>query len=125
MRGNPIQRDIQGSIRFDPQLEISPFALFRGFKGGRPPLLVDVRPAPGGMSFSGAIPWSGPSWLPPDGAEAVLFDDDGALAIGIARRLQAAGFSGVRSLFGGLALYDFSLDPAVVGEERFLSGPSS
>ncbi len=125
MRRNPPSGDIPGDIRFDPQLETSPFALFRGFKEGRPPLLVDVRPTPGRLSLSGAIPWSGPSWTPPDGAEVVLFDDDGALAIGIARRLQAAGFSGVRSLFGGLTLYDFSLDPAVVGKERFLSGPSS
>jgi hypothetical protein len=125
MRRNPPLGDIPGDIRFDPQLEISPFALFRGFQEGRPPLLVDVRPAPGRMSFSGAIPWPGPDWTPPDGAEVVLFDDDGALAIGIAQRLQQAGFSKVRSLFGGLALYDFSLDPAVVGEERFLSGSSS
>ena len=52
----------------------------------------------------------------------VLFDDDGAGSIEIARRLQTAGFLQVRSLFGGLALYDFSLDPVVVGGERFLSG---
>jgi hypothetical protein len=121
MRRNPIQRD----IRFDPQLEISPFALFRGFKEGRPPRLIDVRPAPGRLSFGGAISWPGPDWTPSNDAEVVLFDDNGALAIEIARRLQEAGFSAVRSLFGGLALYDFSLDPAVVGEERFLNGPSS
>lgn len=106
-------------LQFDPQAEVSPFALFRALKEGRPPLLVDARPAPGALTLTGAIPWPGPEWTPPDG-EVVLFDDDGALAPEIARR-----YPGVRSLFGGLALYDFSLDPAVVGEERFLSSSSS
>jgi hypothetical protein len=104
----------------DPRMEISPFALFRALKEGRPLLLVDVRPAPGALTLEGAIPWAGPEWVPPAGAEAVLFDDDGPLALGIARR-----YPGARALFGGLDLYDFSLDPAVVGEERFLSSSSS
>jgi hypothetical protein len=121
MRRNPLP----GDIHFDPQLEISPFALFRAFKEGQPPVLVDVRPAPGRLTFLGAIAWPGPAWTPPEGVEVVLFDEDGAGSIEIARGVQAAGFSRVRSLFGGLVLYDFSLDPAVVGEERFLSGSSS
>jgi hypothetical protein len=104
----------------DPWMEISPFALFRTLKEGRPLLLVDVRPAPGALTLAGSIPWPGPEWIPPAGAEVVLFDDDGALAGEIARR-----YPGSRALFGGLELYDFSLDPAVVGEERFLSSCSS
>jgi hypothetical protein len=107
-------------LQFDPQVEVSPFALFRALKEGRPPLLVDVRPAPGALSLAGAIPWPGPEWTPPADREVVLFDDDCALAGEIARR-----YPGARSLFGGLELYDFSLDPAVVGEERFLSNCSS
>jgi 3-mercaptopyruvate sulfurtransferase SseA len=50
----------------------------------------------------------------------VLFDEDGAAALESARRLQAAGHPRVRALFGGLALWDFSLDPQVVGEETYL-----
>ena len=106
-------------IRFDPQLEISPFALFRRMTEGDAPRLVDARTAPGASSFAGATPWPGTGWSPPD-TDVVLFDDDGALAREAARRLQGEGYARVRSLFGGLALYDFALDPTVVGEERFL-----
>jgi hypothetical protein len=110
-------------VRFDPRLEISPFALFRALAEGRPPLLIDARTVPGAAgaaSFAGASPWPGPDWSPPD-ADVVLFDDDGALAGEAARRLQGGGYGRVRALFGGLALYDFALDPAVVGAERFLA----
>jgi hypothetical protein len=106
-------------IPFDPRLEISPFALFRRMTEGHPPLLIDARTVPGSPSFAGASPWPGAGWSPPD-ADVVLFDDDGALAREAARRLQEEGYARVRALFGGLALYDFALDPAVVGEERFL-----
>lgn len=106
-------------IPFDPRLEISPFALFRALAEGWRPLLVDARPAPGSLSFAGAVPWPGADWIPPD-ADVVLFDDDGDLAREAARRLQEEGHARVRALFGGLILYDFALDPAVVGEERFL-----
>jgi hypothetical protein len=106
-------------IRFDPQLEISPFALFRALTEGRRPLLIDARTMPGAPSFAGAAPWPGADWSPPD-ADVVLFDDDGSLAGEAARRLQGEGHARVRALFGGLALYDFALDPAVVGAERFL-----
>lgn len=105
---------------FDPQAEVSPFALFRALKEGRPPLLVDARPTSGALTLAGAIPWPGPEWTPPSGREVVLFDEDGKLASEVARR-----YPGARALFGGLELYDFSLDPAVVGEERFLSSCSS
>jgi hypothetical protein len=107
-------------FQFDPELEVSPFALFRSLKEGRPPRLVDARTAPGALTLAGAIPWPGPEWTPPAGEDVVLFDEDGAVALKIARYLQEAGFQRVRALFGGLALYDFALDPAVVGAETFL-----
>ncbi len=34
--------------------------------------------------------------------------------------MQAAGWSHVKALFGGLDLWEFALDPAVVGAETFL-----
>jgi rhodanese-related sulfurtransferase len=106
-------------IPFDLRLDVSPFALFRALVEGRRPLLVDVRLAPGASSFAGAVPWPGAGWSPPD-ADVVFFDDGGTLAREAARRLQDQGFPRARALYGGLALYDFALDPAVVGEERFL-----
>jgi hypothetical protein len=86
-------------IPFDPRLDISPFALFRRMTEGNPPRLVDARPVPGASSLAGAVPWP---------------------AREAARRLQGEGYARVRVLFGGLELYDFALDPAVVGTERFL-----
>ena len=105
---------------FDQRLELSPFALFRRLKEGDPPLLVDVRPSPGRLSFQGALPCPGPEWSPPRDRDVVLIDDDGTLARERAAALQEAGWTTVRSLFGGLDLYDFALDPEVVGTERFL-----
>jgi hypothetical protein len=120
------RKPVSGDIRFDPELEISPFALFRSFKEGRPPVLIDVRPAPGMRGFARVPPRPEPAGdAPEEGEVVVLFDLDGSIAPGIARRLQAVGFPRVRSLFGGLELYDFSLDPAVVGDERFLKEPST
>jgi hypothetical protein len=107
-------------VQFDPQLEISPFAVFRRLREGRPPLLIDVRPEPGPLSLRGAIPYPGPDWSPPTDADVVLFDDDGATAVDGARHMQAAGHPNVKALFGGLELYEFSLDPEVVGEETYL-----
>jgi hypothetical protein len=107
-------------VQFDPQLEVSPFALFRRMKDGDPPLLVDVRPAPGRLSLQGAVPYPGPEWSPPRDRDVVLLDDDGAVAIEGARHMQAAGWPNVKALFGGLELYEFSLDPEVVGAETFL-----
>lgn len=108
--------------RFDPDLEISPFALFRRMKEGDPPLLVDARPSPGRLSLAGALPDPGPEWSPPRDLEVVLIDDDGTLACQRAAAFQSAGWTKVRALFGGLDLYDFALDPGVVGSERFLVG---
>ncbi len=104
----------------DPEVEITPFALFRRLRQGEAPLLVDVRPAPSGLSFRGAVRRGAPDWRPPAGRAVVLFDDDGSGAREHARRLRAAGHD-VTSLFGGLRLYDFALDPGVVGEERYLA----
>jgi hypothetical protein len=108
-------------VQFDPQLELSPFAVFRFLREGRPLLLVDVRPEPGALTLRGAVPYPGPDWSPPADADVVLFDDDGALAVDGARHMQAAGWPRVKALFGGLELYEFSLDPEVVGEETYLA----
>jgi hypothetical protein len=108
-------------VQFDPLLEISPFALYRRLKDGDPPLLLDVRPEPGGrLNLQGSLPYPGPEWSPPADRDVVLFDDDGAIAVDGARHMQSAGWPRVKALFGGLELYEFSLDPEVVGEETFL-----
>lgn len=107
-------------VQFDPQVEMSPFTLFRRLREGDAPLLVDVRPGPGRLSLSGAIPYPGPEWSPPADRDVVLFDDNGAAAVDGARHMQAAGWPRVKALFGGLDLYEFSLDPQVVGEETYL-----
>jgi hypothetical protein len=109
------------AVAFDPGLDLSPFALFRALAEGRPPLLIDLRTERCGPTLAGALPEPGEDWRPPTEAEVVLFDaDGGGAARAAARRLQAAGCPRVRALFGGLALYDFALDPEVVGGERFL-----
>ena len=107
-------------VQFDPLLEVSPFILFRRLKEGQAPLLIDVRPEPGRLTIQGAVPYPGPDWSPPADQDVVLFDDDGATAIDGARHMQAAGYPRVKALFGGLDLYEFSLDPEVVGQETFL-----
>lgn len=107
-------------VQFDPQLEVSPFVLFRRMKEGKAPVLIDVRPQPGAVTLAGAIPYPGPEWSPPADEDVVLFDDDGSIAIDGARHMQAGGWPRVKALFGGLELYEFSLDPEVVGEETFL-----
>lgn len=107
-------------IDLDPEVEITPQALFRDLEEGRAPLLVDVRPHGGKPSLEGALTWPGEGWEPPADRDTVLFDHDGTSARDLARRLRARGFRRVRSLFGGVRLYDFALDPEVVGAERFL-----
>ena len=107
-------------VQFDPLLEISPYVLFRRMKEGEAPLLIDVRPEPGNVSLQGAIPYPGPEWSPPQDQDVVLFDDDGSVAIEGARHMQSAGYPRVKALFGGLELYEFSLDPEVVGQETYL-----
>ena len=107
-------------VEFDPRLEVSPFALFRRLQDGRAPLLIDLRDGPRGHSLRDAVPWEGEDWRPPADREVVLFDEDGSQAVVLAARLQEDGFTGVKALFGGLELYEFSLDPEVVGEETHL-----
>jgi len=107
-------------VQFDPQVEVSPFLLFRQLREGRAPRLLDVRPEPADVTLAGAERVDLASWEPDAGVEAVLFDDDGELAVAAARRLQAAGHGGIRALFGGLELWSFALDAQVVGEETYL-----
>ncbi|MCZ6727123.1 MAG: rhodanese-like domain-containing protein [Acidobacteria bacterium] len=112
-------------VQFDPVLEISPFALFRRLQAGSAPRLLDIRPAlaesTATLSLAGAERPPKPDWRPaePD-EEIVLFDDHGNRAVELARQLQEAGFTRVKALFGGLDLYEFSLDPEIVGRETFL-----
>lgn len=112
-RGTPV-------VQFDPQLEVPPYTVYRRLKEGDPPLLIDVRPAGGRLALMGARTLPAPDWTPPREMDVVLVDDDGATAVEMARRLQAAGFPKVRALFGGLQLYEFSLDQQVVGTENYL-----
>jgi rhodanese-related sulfurtransferase len=112
-RGTPV-------VQFDPQLEVPPYTVYRRLKEGDPPLLIDVRPAGGRLALMGARAMPAPDWTPPKEMDVVLLDDDGATAVEMARRLQAAGFPKVRALFGGLQLYEFSLDQQVVGAENYL-----
>jgi hypothetical protein len=108
-------------VAFDPRLEISPFALFRRLDEGRELLLVDVRlPRTGAKTLKGAQRLAGDDWQPPPDLDVVLFDDDGSAAVERAARLIEAGHQRVRALFGGLELYEFSLDPQVVGAETYL-----
>ncbi len=107
-------------VQFDQRLEVSPYAVFRRLRDGDPPLLVDVRPETGPLTLQGAIPYPGPDWSPPDDRDVVLFDDDGSIAIEGARHMQQSGLPRVRALFGGLQLYEFALDPEVVGAETYL-----
>jgi hypothetical protein len=106
-------------------LHLSPYELFRKLKEGRAPLLFDLRPEAGESpapvpTLLGSRPLADLAFELAPGVPAVLFDDDGRGATRLARELQAAGRTEVRALFGGLRLYDFALDPAVVGDERFL-----
>jgi rhodanese-related sulfurtransferase len=108
-------------VQFDAQHEVSPFAVFRSLRDGTdPPLLIDVRPEPRPLTLRGALPYPGPDWTPPADRDVVLFDDDGATALDGARHMQAAGYPRVKALFGGLDLWEFALDPEVVGEETYL-----
>lgn len=107
-------------VEFDPRVELSPFTLFRRLREGQDLLLVDVRSQPLEWTLVGAMPLSGPDWTPPEGRDVLLFDDDGTEAVPLVQTFQAQGHATIRALFGGLRLYEFSLDPEVVGEETFL-----
>ena len=115
-----LRPDDKPVVQFDPLLEISPFALFRRLREDRAPRLVDVRPEPGARTLKGAE-HGGEDWRPAATEEdVVVFDDDGSAAVAIADRLQKQGYSRVKALFGGLELWEFSLDPEVVGADTYL-----
>lgn len=116
-----LRSDGKPVVAFDPRLEISPFALFRRLEEGRRLLLVDVRPdGPAAKTLKGAVRPKSREWRPPAGLDVVLFDDDGSAAVETAARWIEQGHERVRALFGGLDLYEFSLDPRVVGTETYL-----
>jgi hypothetical protein len=119
----PTHRSGDGApiVEFDVRVEVSPFVLFRRLADGRDvPLLLDVRGAASSRTLAGAQPLPPAPWTPPADRDTVLFDDDGSLAVEIARRLQAEGHTRVRALFGGLELYQFALDSEIVGTTTFL-----
>lgn len=109
-------------VQFDATLEISPFALLRALRGDHPPVLIDGRAGtPGARTLAGALPYPGPDWTPATPHQpVVVFDERGEEALGWVTQLRQRGYSRVRLLFGGLELYEFSLDPDVTGEETFL-----
>ena len=107
-------------VRFDPMLEVSPFTLFRRLADGRAPRLVDVRAEPSERTLRGAERMPGSDWRPEPNDEVLLFDEDGSEALPIVSKLRESGFEHVKMLFGGLELYEFSLDPEVVGSDTFL-----
>lgn len=115
-------------IFFDPDLQLSPYTLFRRLMRCREqpqeeaPLLVDLRDAEATPRLAGSRPWQSPGWQPPPDRDVVLVDGNGEKALEETRRLRGEGHRRVWALYGGLELYDFALDPAVVGEERFLTG---
>jgi len=107
-------------VEFDPRIEVSPFVLFRRLQEGQAPTLIDVRESPARHVLRGAATRPEADWHPPDDLEVVLFDEDGSEAIVWVERLQEEGYCEVKMLFGGLQLYEFALDPQVVGDETFL-----
>lgn len=107
-------------VEFDPALEISPFTLFRRLREGRELLIVDVRSQHSRLALDGATRWPGEGWTPPQDRDVVLVDNDGSRAVSLAVGLHQRGFPRVRALFGGLELYEFALDPEVVGDETYL-----
>ena len=107
-------------VEFDPRLEISPFTLFRRLQDGHDLMLVDVRAQPRGWTLRGALRLPAADWQPGRDQQTVLFDDDGTEAVRLTQALQEKGHASVRALFGGLQLYEFSLDPEVVGAETYL-----
>ncbi len=116
-----LRDDKKPVVQFDPRLELSPFALFRRLSEGRAPRLIDIQEPGGRWTLRGAESHPGTDWQPEStDQEAVVFDTDGSAAVELAARLQAEGFSRVRALFGGLELWQFALDPQVVGDETYL-----
>jgi hypothetical protein len=100
---------------FEEGLHVSPYELFRRLANGERPPMVDLRAI--GRSLVGATRGeSGGAFAP----GTILIDRDGLAATEAARRDRAEGRD-TRALYGGIELWDFALDPLVVGEQRFLS----
>jgi hypothetical protein len=102
-------------------LHITPFELFRRLSEGETPTMIDLRAD--GATLRGAtrrpeLRDAGAGITLEDGA--ILIDWSDAETTRLARLLRAAGRD-VRALYGGIELWDFALDPQVVGEERFLT----
>jgi len=110
----------QPIVQFDPSLEISPFTLFRRLQQGRTPMLLDTRNEPGDLTLEGAEMYPGEDWEPPADRDVVLFDRDGSESLPHVLRHLNAGHTRVKMLFGGLDLYEFSLDPQIIGSETYL-----
>ncbi len=113
-------------VGFDPELDCSPYELYRRLCDGEAPTLVDLREAPE-VTLHGArhapeeeiSDWRSADPASPQG-DVVLLDDDGSRARPLAAALHERGVRRVRALFGGLRLYDHALDPRVVGTDRYL-----
>jgi hypothetical protein len=100
---------------FEEGLHVSPYELFRRLSNGEQPPMVDLRAT--GTTLVGAIRGASTTAYSPG---TILIDEDGQAATEAARRARANGLE-VRALYGGMTLWDFALDPLVVGERRFLS----
>ncbi|MCH7666061.1 MAG: rhodanese-like domain-containing protein [Acidobacteria bacterium] len=109
-------------VQFDATLEISPFALLRRLLSDRPPILIDGRPEPHQQwTLAGSLPYPGSDWAPAGKEQTVVvFDDHGGEALEMVLELRKRGYPQVYLLFGGLELYEFSLDPEITGQETFL-----
>ena len=111
---------------FDPEIHVSPHALFRRLQDAAEsakvaPRLLDLRPPGAAVRFRGAVGFSEGVRAPHARTLVILVDDDGLEATRRARELREAGHTGVYALYGGMELYDYALDPLVVGPERFLA----
>lgn len=111
-------------VRFDPAIDVSPYELFRRLREGRPPALYHLQGRERfRLTLYGARPVTEDrlraGWTPPE-EESFWLDGDGVRSREVALDLRRRGARGVRALFGGLRLYDYALDPRVVGEERYL-----
>lgn len=111
-------------VAFDPEVDLSPYELFRSLREGRPPKLYHLVDGSPGRTLRGAVALDRKrldrGWVPAAGQSTVLFDEEGDRARTVVEELRARGATGVRALYGGLRLYDHALDPRVVGSERYL-----
>lgn len=108
-------------VELDPNIEVTPFELFRRLRDSASPLrLVDLRSSPRGWTLRGAVFRSAETVTEDAEVDTVVFDLDGRLGPDVVRRLRARGETRIWALFGGLELYRFCLDPEIVGSDTFL-----